>query len=339
MGTKIEWATDVWNPVTGCTKISPGCQNCYAERMAKRLRGRYGYPVDNPFRVTLHPERMFQPYKWKKPSRVFVCSMSDLFHRNIPFDDIWSIYDTMSGAASIKGHTFIVLTKRPERALEFYKWVKQGLEDNLKLGKMVISWPIRNLWLGVTCENQEQADKRIPILLQIPAAVRFLSVEPMLGPVDLRLNERWCTYGDGEHHADCETKADHLNGIIVGGESGHHARPMHPDWARKVRDDCVEAGVPFFFKQWGEWLPIISIYPNADNVTFDTQGKDDLYGEKGLQQKILDINGNFREHNPFRKELPQREEQAKKQIWMGKVGKKAAGRELDGKIWNQLPGA
>lgn len=175
--TKIEWADKVWNPVTGCTPISEGCANCYAARMAKRLAGRYGYPKDEPFSVTSHPNKLDEPYHWLLPQKVFVCSMGDLFHENVGLSDLWQIHSKMrlyGRPDGMRKHTFMILTKRPQRMAEFYRrYPSYGFPDN------------PNLWIGVTAENQRTADERIPILLQIPAAKRFVSVEPMLGPVDL----------------------------------------------------------------------------------------------------------------------------------------------------------
>ena len=183
--TKIEWADAVWNPVTGCTPISEGCQNCYAERMATRLKGRYGYPEDEPFKVTLHPEKLKEPLKWKKPRRVFVCSMGDLFHEQVPDGYIAKVWEVMSNASQ---HTFLVLTKRPQRMEDFLArlgWYTHDREVNP--AEAVLDeggkYTLKNVWLGVTAENQQRADERIPILLQIPAALRFVSIEPMLGPV------------------------------------------------------------------------------------------------------------------------------------------------------------
>ena len=167
--TKIEWADKVWNPVTGCTPISEGCEHCYAERMAKRLAGRFGYPEDEPFRVTYHEDKLTEPSSWKSPKRVFVCSMADLFHEDVSFDYLYRVFSVMGECPQ---HTFMILTKRPERMKAFFD------------GHQILDY-IPYVWLGVTCENQARADERIPILLQIPAAVRFVSLEPMLGPVDL----------------------------------------------------------------------------------------------------------------------------------------------------------
>ena len=242
--TKIEWAERTWNPVTGCTPISEGCQNCYAERMSKRLAGRAGYPAEEPFQVTLHPDRLEEPLRWRKARKVFVCSMSDLFHDDVPDDFIEKVFNVMDrcgaehNATGNRGHIFMVLTKRPHRMKAFVdRWWRSfqahGVEPYME-----------RIWLGVTAENQDQADKRIPILLQIPAAVKFVSVEPMLGR--LTLDDYINAYYPGP-------LGDGISWVICGGETGPGARPMHPDWVRSLRDQCEEAGVPFFFKQWGEW--------------------------------------------------------------------------------------
>ena len=228
--TKKEWATTTWSPITGCTKISDGCKNCYAERMAKRLAGRFGYPADEPFRVTLHPDRLERPLKWKKPRRVFVCSMSDFFHPLVPLEFQAKVFRIVEQCPQ---HTFLFLTKRTEQ---------------LDLFNRVCGWPdLPNAWLGVTAENQEQADKRIPLLLQTPAAVRFVSCEPLLGPVLLK--NAWLYY-------NCSTPGqeswDGLDWVIVGSESGPRRRFMALDWARMLAAQCATANVPVFIKQ----LPI-----------------------------------------------------------------------------------
>lgn len=233
--TKIEWATHSWNPVTGCTPVSEGCQNCYAQRMANRLRGRCGYPADDPFRVTLHPERLGEPLRWRKPSRVFVCSMGDLFHPDV--QPIWlsMIFNVIRECPQ---HTFMVLTKRPEIALEH-------------LGNAMLQpyFGLPNLWIGVTAENQQRADERIPILLQTPAAVRFISIEPCLGPVDLSY------YLPKNPKKNCPENilpyynSHGLNWVICGSETGPLARPMKEEWVKNIKDQCVGADVPFFYKQ------------------------------------------------------------------------------------------
>jgi protein gp37 len=228
--TKIEWADKVWNPVTGCSPISEGCKNCYAERMAKRLAGRFGYHKENPFAVTLHPERLHDPLRWKKSQRIFCVSMGDLFHENVPdwaLDRImdWIFYD------GISHHTFIVLTKRPKRMELFIR--------------SLIASPPSNLILMVTAENQRRADERIPILLQTPAVVRGVSIEPCLGPVNVL--PYLFTIGSLEDRRIPDEPG--LDWVILGAETGPHKRRMNLDDARHVRDDCVAAGIPFFFKQ------------------------------------------------------------------------------------------
>lgn len=226
--TKIEWADAVWNPITGCTWISEGCDHCYAKRMANRLKGRYGYPADNPFRVTFHPERLEDPLRWKTPRRVFVCSMGDFFHGMVMLEWKERVFRIID---SCPEHTFMFLTKRPENVAS---WWYTG--------------PRNNVWLGVTAENQRRLDERVVELLRIPAAVRFVSVEPMLGPVRI---------GDSVIIAQRGDKPDGnsrgIDWVIAGGETGPGARPMHPDWVRSLRDQCANARVPFFFKQWGFW--------------------------------------------------------------------------------------
>jgi len=226
--SKIQWTDETWNPITGCTKISPGCKNCYAERMAERLKGRFGYPLDDPFRPgTFHPEQIMKPYNWKNRRMIFVCSMGDLFHEKVSDSKLGVIFKIMRDNPK---HTFLLLTKRPERMHEYmteYQIFNYGVQDNI--------------WLGVTAENQEQADKRIPILLETPAAVRFVSVEPMLGPVDISI------YLDSlPAVVDQRPK---LDWVICGCESGPGAREMKMEWALNLKDQCVAASVPFFLKQ------------------------------------------------------------------------------------------
>lgn len=253
--TKIEWCDATWSPVSGCTKVSAGCANCYAERMASRFGAKiHGAVMDLqerqpieavPFsRVVLHPDRLDQPLHWRKPRRVFVCSMGDLFHEDVPVSFIRDVWRVIANATH---HTFMILTKRPKRMVEVVG------------GQNLIFSP--HIQLGVSVENQETADERIPLLLQTPAAVRFVSVEPMLGPVDLRRG-RWIPFyqtADDEPDEDprevgyppesAYTKTGKLDWVICGGETGPGARPMRPDWARSLRAQCQAAGVPFFFKQ------------------------------------------------------------------------------------------
>ncbi len=248
--TKIEWADVSWNPVTGCTPVSEGCKHCYAKRMAQRMRGRFGYPADDPFRVKLQYDRIEQPLHWRKPRRIFVCSMSDIFHQEIP--DVY-ILRIFAIASSRPEHVFMILTKRPERMLQFSKI------DFPKTGHP-IRWPLPNVWIGVTAENQWRAEERIPILLRVQAAVRFVSVEPMLGPVDLT---RLDNGGEETYNAlTAEIKprkndsykfrtsdTEPLSWVICGAETGPDRRFMNRGWAHSLRDQCQEASVPFFFKK------------------------------------------------------------------------------------------
>ena len=210
--SNIEWTDRTWNPTTGCTKVSTGCKNCYAERMARRLKT-MGQPryVDG-FKLTLHKNILELPLSWKKPKRIFVNSMSDLFHEDIPDEFILKVFDVMRRASQ---HQFQVLTKRAER---------------LKALDVFIDWP-SNVWMGVTVETMGYKG-RIDCLRRTGAKVKFLSLEPLLGPLD------WIDF-------------DRIDWIIVGGESGPGARPMKEEWVIDVRDQCVDQGVSFFFKQWG----------------------------------------------------------------------------------------
>ncbi len=540
MPTGIEWATEVWNPVTGCTKVSPGCAHCYAARMAKRLKGRYGYPADEPFRVTLHPDRLDKPLHWRKPRRVFVCSMGDLFHEDVPDRFIEWVFAVM---ASCGQHTFMLLTKRPERMkcwfgrvaevgplhaneyqsalIDYYS--RHGGDLNLPfqaparptpelrfiydsaLGVDPDSrtedrphakrlsechwrpWPLNNVQLGVTAETQEMVDARVPVLLEIPAAVRFVSCEPLLGPLDLtpwlaaRYNgphaesttrrsavpsgpergvrdrrrgpdmaacdphggplasgvpcpaqrtqeggeadgewvppsadddrghaascvgpqtrvsafqrvdiggndrepserpaagqqarescvsnvlgadatRRACSGARGrgqavghrespreaddgrcaEHQAASRRRADvgadrhsvrcgipddledhpraaALSWVITGAESGPGARPSHPDWFRSLRDQCSDAGVPFLFKQWGDWATVHDCDAlGIERVGTGAQNWGTFYGNQWCQG-VWDSTG----------------------VAMQRVGKKAAGRMLDGVVHDERPG-
>jgi protein gp37 len=208
----IEWTEATWNPVTGCNKISPGCKFCYAERMAYRLQAMGQDRYRNAFKVTLQPDALEVPLRWRAPRVIFVNSMSDLFHKDVPVEYIKKVFGVMEQASQ---HTYQVLTKRPERAGE--------LADQLP-------WP-DNVWMGTSIESIEYV-WRARELKNVPAKVRFLSVEPLLGPI-ARLPLRG------------------IHWVIVGGESGPGARPMEIEWARQIRDQCVAKGVPFFFKQWG----------------------------------------------------------------------------------------
>jgi protein gp37 len=239
--TKIQWASHTWNPVTGCTKISEGCLNCYAERIARRF-------YSEPFEVVkTHPDRLSEPWHWKNPRRVFVCSMGDLFHEDVPDDFIESVLCSMVyDIEQVRTrHIFMILTKRPARMFEY-------LSKFVFPSDAPYKWPLDNVWLGVTAENQEMADERIPILLQTPAVVRFVSVEPMLEKMDLSYPlhgypEVYASQPDGE--PDWQQTTPPLDWVICGAESGPGARPFDMDWARDLKNQCEMASIPFFFKQ------------------------------------------------------------------------------------------
>jgi len=259
--SKIQWTDYTWAPVTGCSKVSAGCRNCYAEAYHQRFMG-------GDFSVKLHPDRLQAPLRklrgfrdthWCRP-RVFVCPMADLFHDRVPAEFIEEVWRSMSNSPHID---FIILTKRPER-----------MTNLLTRNSFCASHLLPNVWLGVTAESQQEADRRIPVLLQTPAAIRWVSIEPMLGPVDLT-SIKWAKINSAPSNyerfgvptpkelwsmnnvldsrpADAWNKAKTgLDWVVCGGESGFGARHMETEWVRDLRDQCVEADVPFFFKQWG----------------------------------------------------------------------------------------
>jgi protein gp37 len=215
-GSSIEWTDATWNPVTGCTKISPGCDHCYAERFSERFRGVAGHPFENGFDLTLRPERLSQPLRWRQPRMIFVNSMSDLFHKEVPKEFIGHVFKIMEKA---NWHTFQVLTKRSSLMRNFLK-SRYGTAPGPA-----------HMWFGVSIEDGTKLS-RVRHLQQAPAGVRFLSIEPLIGPVgNLDLSG--------------------IDWVIAGGESGPGARPMEKAWAQSIRDQCKAAGVAFFFKQWG----------------------------------------------------------------------------------------
>ena len=308
--TKIEWVQNpdstqgkTWNPITGCTKTSEGCRNCYAERMARRLAGQHGYPEQpHHFDVTLHPDRLDEPLRRKKPTTYFVVSMGDLLHEDIEWPDIADVWEVMSLSPQ---HTFQVLTKRPQRMKEF-------LMDYWLLSQYHQGTVLSNAHLGVTAENQATADERIPILLQTPAAVRFVSIEPCLGAINI---VKYLPPLIEEVHDDRERESlssihgtreappgTYLDWVIVGGESGPGARPMNPNWVRSLRKQCQAARVAFFFKQWGAWLP------------YDQDPKSPMYGVP--PDYYTDPDAGY--------------------TW-SRVGKKKAGHLLDGQEWREFP--
>ncbi|GAA0494554.1 hypothetical protein Ade02nite_20100 [Paractinoplanes deccanensis] len=231
----IEWTEATWNPVTGCDEVSPGCDNCYAKTFAERWRGTPGHYFEQGFDIQLRPDKLNLPLTWRRPRKVFVNSMSDLFHDQVPDAFIAEVFSVM---ARTPQHTYQLLTKRHGRMRSLLS--RPSFRD--KLAHRGSGWPLPNVWLGVSVEDQKRAELRVPALLNTPAAVRWLSCEPLLSPVHLM---PWLNGGVGT-----VAPAD-LDWVVVGGESGIKARPMHRDWARSLRDECSAAGVAFFFKQWG----------------------------------------------------------------------------------------
>lgn len=296
--TKIDWCDEVWNPVTGCSKVSDGCKNCYAEKMASRLQKMGCKKYANGFKVECHEDELVRTFPGKG-KRIFVNSMSDLFHEEVTDDFILDVEREISEPWNRK-HTFIILTKRPKRMMEFYEKYKRP-------------YPLPNLWLGVSVENQAAADARIPILLKTPAALRFVSVEPMLEAIDLgEFLPAW----DENGYSVNQLTAKNLDWVICGGESGANSRPLHPDWVRSMRDQCESAGVPFFFKQWGSWEPFYDREkddPDWRNIPKEIPGKIcriNIVGGQGFHgERVVYFRKSKIEHLPL----------------------------LDGKIWNQIP--
>jgi len=386
--TSIEWTDKTWNPIRGCSRVSDGCTRCYAEGQAHRFSGP-GKPYEGLTKMTSHgvawtgkvitvPEMLGVPLQWKKPARIFVNSMSDLFHESIPEKFIAEVFGVMAvcgarepgdperggqfggkyskkrGWHNLKGpHTFQVLTKRPERmhslltssrfreavASAAYRWAHNQRDAGYLAhqigqreeyarcyppGRM---WPLSNVWLGVSVEDQATADERIPLLLQTPAAVRWISAEPLLGPIDFEA----LPCGDALHTCEgCrDTGVDdgtpctlcaglgRLHWVVTGGESGPKARPSHPDWFRSLRDQCAAAAVPFLFKQHGAW------------VQCDTEVHADERGHEVYprEESLLDTLPPDRKYTVI---------EAHGAEFM-KLGKKTAGRTLDGRTHEEYP--
>jgi len=305
--SKIEWCHHTFNPWRGCTKVSAGCDHCYAERDSKRFPAIRGVWGKYGTRVIASEAMWREPVKWNKKAaelgerhRVFCASLADVFEGPETMPD--ASWEAVSQARERLGQLiddtpnldWLLLTKRPENVLKYgplgHRWTMEGMP--------------KNVWLGTSVEDQKTADERIPLLLKIPATVRFLSMEPLLGPVDLSMIYR--DICDQEHNIP--VLFSNIDWVIAGGESGPQARPMHPDWVRSLRDQCIDAVVPFHFKQWGEWVD--EMHPVADSqkhrvsdiFTKPTDDGHDYYG-----------------------------------FYMMKVGKRAAGRLLDGRTWDEFP--
>ncbi len=313
----IEWTDATWNPVRGCVKISPGCKHCYAETFAERFRGVAGHPYEQGFDPRLAPAQLDAPLHWRRPRTIFVNSMSDLFGEFVPNKYVAAVFGVMAGTPQ---HTYQILTKRARRLPAWVGWAQEMASrpcrgaDRGDVTRLVwdaaldagaeratswrgypipkAPWPLPNVWLGVSVEDRKYGLPRIEHLRQTPAAVRFLSIEPLLedlGEIDLT----------GIHW------------VIVGGESGPGARPMHPDWVRRIREQCVAARVPFFFKQWGAWLPAETIDATHEQLRVSLGSK---VPKRPTWYRWSD--GQSAAH----------------------VGKATAGRLLDGRTWDEMPG-
>lgn len=346
--TSIEWTDKTWNPTRGCSLVSAGCTHCYAMKQAHRFSGPGGKyegltrpGANGPIwtgKVRLAPQMLDAPLRWTKPRRIFVDSMSDLFHEDVPDDFIAAVFGVM---AMTPRHTYQILTKRADRLPKWFEWLRaeydgpcdQNAVLQTSLGQyhrgdyeasddafedmLDADWPLPNVWIGVSVEDQATADERIPHLLRAPAAVRFLSIEPLLSPVRLNLMD-WYDWADGSHCVVPRNRSSRPDWVIVGGESGPKARPMHPDWARSIRDQCVAAGVPYFFKQWGEWCPVSDDTPTGSKLVF-----------------VHELGGVVPAASPYEPGCPC--DSSPREAEMVRVGKKAAGRRLDGRTWDEFP--
>ena len=347
--SKIEWTDATWNIITGCTLVDEGCRNCYAANLIATWPAIGNHPSRKGLakmnaagvasftgEVRFNEQWLDQPLRWKKPRRIFVCAHGDLFHEAVPDEWIDKVFAVM---ALCPQHTFQCLTKRPRRAREY---LTNGPKNHIAIRRHIAGRPnvlksvgdaghmapLPNVWLGTSASDQASADARIPDLLAAPAAVRFLSAEPLLGPIDLvNLHPTQMMTIDAiggralSREGDYDDGGPRLDWVIVGGESGPNARPMHPDWARSLRDQCQAAGVAFFFKQWGEWADQSDDKVTGHNhrillPTGETIGVGCKWGgavEEGWKER-----GG---------------------AWMTRVGKKRAGRLLDGREWNEVPRA
>lgn len=364
--SKIEWTDATWNPVTGCSVVSPGCTNCYAMRMAgTRLKGhpsRAGLTVASKAgpvwngQVRLNEGWLGEPLRWRGRKMIFVCAHGDLFHESVP--DAW-IDRVFAVMALCPQHTFQVLTKRSARMRAYlsdkvrsvppglyranndrrsaiYHWLAGNASQPQFNGGLDAApadvaarmdalfkggWPLANVWLGTSVEDQARADERIPDLLATPAAMRFVSAEPLLGR--LKLDHYLIGWEDHGGTGQCVGWRPPLDWVIVGGESGPNARPMHPDWARSLRDQCVAAGVPFFFKQWGEWAPDTGPFADGDPI-MDGRARCAVWGD-----------GNWTFYNSgFEPPVGPRDALE----WVYRLGKARAAALLDGREWREMPG-
>lgn len=400
-GTHIEWTDATWNPITGCSIVSPGCTNCYAMRLAgtrlKHIPSRQGLTVDSKAgpvwngQVRLNEQWLDQPLRWNRPRRIFVCAHGDLFAEGVPDEWIDRVFAVMALAPQ---HTFQVLTKRAARMRKYINGIQSkipflgrmplerihleaaghmegdgGFMDVLKQHGNIYSlyldapWPLPNVWIGVSAERQQEADERVPELMATPAAIRFVSAEPLLGSIDFRRLRvvdtsasatypmadalRGSFYLDPDHEApftrklieEERTRSRDPNGIgldwiIVGGESGKGARPMHPDWVRSIRDQCANAGTAFFFKQWGNWSAVSQMSEEQIDACYPPfkERHPEATRHSLVDTHVLHTDGS--RHNTVDRGAFL---QGTGAMTMFEVGKKRAGRLLDGIEHNAMP--
>lgn len=334
--TGIEWTDATWNPLRGCSRVSDGCRHCYAETVAHRFGGP-GLPYEGltslvngrpawTGEVRMIPELLDQPLRWKKPRRIFVNSMSDLFHENVPDEFIAQVFGVMAVA---HWHTFQVLTKRADRMRDFVRRLPELAKrpDNHLLPGGDGVGPFDNIWLGVSVENQIAADERIPLLLDTPAAVRWISAEPLLGAITLERPEPGDDIACGANTVCRPWLIQCLDWIVAGGESGPHARPTHPEWLRSLRDQCKAAGVPFFFKQWGE------LAPRGGKLTGGGTDFSEIDPQCVRWPRVIKLGEHGLDTRRCDNCIPGMGEE----IFMQMVGKKNAGRLLDGVRHDEYP--
>lgn len=354
--SKIEWTDATWNPIRGCSVVSGGCRNCYAMSVAARFSGKSQAYEGLAYRnesgahwtgqVQLIEEHLEDPLRWKRPRRIFVNSMNDLFHESVPDEWIDKIFAVMALAPQ---HTFQILTKRPERMRDYFSNMEDRMDsigqqsyDNFgtmlsgdAIGEDFVQFnlPLDNVWLGVSVEDQATFDERWPYLRDTHAWTRWLSVEPLLGPINalsaLKENHYYCDVSDNPDDPTPAHRCRPVAGwLVVGGESGPNARPIHPDWARSLRDQCVAADVPFFFKQWGAYQPLGSVFNTSDKMN-----RSALSAVVEANSIAVGLGGQtyWQESDD---PVPAAESDA---YVMARVGKKAAGRLLDGREWNEYP--
>ena len=359
--SSIEWTDATWNTLSGCTRISEGCDHCYIERTPpfRMAHRKFDSPrIGGSTGIILHEDRLELPLHWRNPRRVFVNSLADLFHDDVPAEHIAKVFATMARA---ERHTFQVLTKRPARMRSLLadggvKLLEATSDEATAMALYDAYWPLPNVWIGTSVESQKWADIRVPQLLRTEAAIRFLSIEPLLGPIDLHGpihadgplrgsrtkltywltgEPQWAPEETGPTGVVMQPLAvgPQIDWVIVGGESGPGARPMHPDWARKLRDQCVESNVPFFLKQWGEW---------GVDWPLDKDGRI-VPGPRGLRVTVANDGAIYQPGDlsypdgPRYGEAIRADHNRANLTPMYRLGKHATGRELDGRTWDEQP--